>query len=502
VTDGTIGPDQLAAAAEQALLRAASPKPQASSRESAAALLDLRLPAPLSEGRESLTREERLLGLFKVWSVVRFLDPHLELCDMDWHSCLPEWIPKAEAADSLVAYVRTLRMLTAHLHDNNVFYFFPNLPESQALPVFFGWVEGKIVVTDVMGGGRREEGGGSGESGVDVQVGDELVELDGKTVSELVADHRMQVSYSTEGSFYQRMCDMLVFGPSGSEVKLVVRRGKKGTVPGENGDAPKMGTVPGSRTGPCEGTVPILHITLTLKRTVTREARIGHSARRRESSGYRVLDRNIGYMDLGRLSSLREFERAFEALRQTDGLIVDIRRYPGFTVQTALSARLSDRPVKSAIYEIPIVSGYDRQEQVWNIGQYEVQPDPKALYRGPVVVLVNEKTFGGAEDICIFLRNAERVTFVGGTTAGCNGNRTWLSLPGGGRLWFTGMRVKFGDGGRFQNIGITPDVPAAPTVDGIRAGTDEVLEKGIEVLRRLVHRPSSSEPPQTKESDR
>ena len=499
VADGTIGPGQLAAVAEQALA-AGRREEGGERREDAAKLLDLRLPAPLSETGESLSREERLLGLFKVWSVVRYLDPHVELCDMEWHSCLPEWIPKAEAADSLIAYVRTLRMLTAHLHDNNVFYFFPNLPEPQALPVFFGWVEGKIVVTDVMDHpqiSQITQIGASG-SGPDplvpgsldpsipsLQVGDELVELDGKTVSELVADHRMQVSYSTEGSFCQRMCDMLVFGPADSEVKLVVRR--------------KTGTVPSQGPVRLPGTVPALPISVTLKRTVTREARIGHSTRRRQSSGYRVLDRNIGYMDLGRLSSLREFERAFEALRRTDGLIVDIRRYPGFTVQLALSARLSDRPVKSAIHEIPIVSSYDRQEQVWSIGQYEVQPDPKAHYGGPVVVLVNEKTFGGAEDICIYLRNAERVTFVGGTTAGCNGNRTWLSLPGGGRLWFTGMRVKFGDGSRFQNIGITPDVPVAPTVDGIRAGRDEVLEKAIEVLRRLVHRPSSSEQEQTKD---
>jgi C-terminal processing protease CtpA/Prc len=115
------------------------------------------------------------------------------------------------------------------------------------------------------------------------------------------------------------------------------------------------------------------------------------------------------------------------------------------------------------------------------------------------VVLVNEKTLGSAEDVCIYLKNAARVTFVGGTTAGCNGNRTWLSLPGGGRLWFIGMRVKFGDGSRFQNIGITPDVPVAPTVEGIRAGRDEVLEGGVEVLRRLVRRPSSSAPASTKD---
>ena len=475
VVDGTIGSDQLAAVAEQALPKATSHKPQAANAESAKDLVSLRLPAPLSETGHGLTREERLLGLFKVWNVVRYLDPHLELCDIDWNSCLAEWIPKAEAADSLIAYARTLRMLTAHLHDNNVFYFFPGLPEPQSLPVFFGWVEGKVVVTDIIGrsqksemdtnGGQPTSGQPSAASGL--EVGDEVVEFDGKTVAELVADHRLQVSYSTEGAFCQRMCDMLAFGPAGSDVKLVVRRRRD---------------MPETRSGEPDRVPSPDQATLTLKRTITREARVAHSAHMREASGYRVLDGNIGYMDIGRLSSLVEFERSFEALRQTDGLIVDIRRHPGFTVQLALSARLIDRPIKSAMYEIPIVSGYDREEQVWSIGQYEVPPDTKAHYAGPVVVLVNEKTFGGAEDVCIHLKNAGRVTFVGATTAGCNGNRTWLSLPGGGRLWFTGMRVKFGDGSRFQNIGIVPDVPAAPTVEGIRAGRDEVLEKAVQVL--------------------
>ncbi len=479
VADGTIGLGQLADVAEKALA-AAGRESRTQSLESPAKMVDLKLPAPLSETGQSPTREERLLGLFKTWSVIRFLDPHVELCDMDWQSCLPEWISRVEAADNLVAYARTLRMLTAHLHDNNVFQFFPNLPEPQSLPVFFGWVEGKIVVTDVMG---AESGG----SETDLQVGDELAEFDGKTAPELVADYRLQVSYSTEGALYQRMCDMLAFGTAGSEVKMVVRRGKTGTVPSQ-GPVRLPGTVPASQEA-----------SVTLKRTITRQARIAHSARRRSSGGYRLLDQDIGYMDLARLASLGEFERAFEALRQARGLIVDIRGYPGFTVQLALCARLIDQPIKSAIYEIPIVSGYDREEQIWSIGQYEVKPDPKAHFGGPVVVLVNEKTFGGAEDVCIYLRNAGRVTFVGGATAGCNGNRTWLSLPGGARLWFTGMRVKFGDGSRFQNIGIVPDAPAAPTVEGVRARRDEVLEKGIEVLRRLVQGPSSSAPARTKD---
>ncbi len=261
----------------------------------------------------------------------------------------------------------------------------------------------------------------------------------------------------------------------------------------------KTGTVPSQGPVRLPGTVPTSpDVTLTPKRSLTREAWAAHSARRRASSGNRLLDGDLGYLDLGQLSGLAEFERAFDELHGTDGLIIDIRGYPRFMVQLLLSARLNDRPVKSAIFEIPVVSSYDLLERGWEIGQYEVKPDPKKHYAGPVVVLVNERTRGTAEDLGIYLKDARRVTFVGGPTAGCNGNRTWLSLPGAGRMFFTGMRVKFGDGSRFQNIGILPDVPVAPTIEGIRAGRDEVLEKGIEVLRQLVHRHSSSGSEQTK----
>ncbi len=53
---------------------------------------------------------------------------------------------------------------------------------------------------------------------------------------------------------------------------------------------------------------------------------------------------------------------------------------------------------------------------------------------------------------------------------------------------FTGMHVKFGDGSRFQNLGIQPDVEVKPTIRGLINGTDEVLEKGTEILRKLVTR--------------
>ena len=41
------------------------------------------------------------------------------------------------------------------------------------------------------------------------------------------------------------------------------------------------------------------------------------------------------------------------------------------------------------------------------------------------------------------------------------------------------MQVVKQDGSRHHGVGILPTIPAAPTIQGIAAGRDEVLERGI-----------------------
>ncbi len=75
-------------------------------------------------------------------------------------------------------------------------------------------------------------------------------------------------------------------------------------------------------------------------------------------------------------------------------------------------------------------------------------------------------------------------TIVGGPTAGTNGNVAAFDLPGGFRVSFTAMRVTGHDGkSPFHLIGVRPQVAVAPTIAGLRAGRDEVLEKGLELAR-------------------
>jgi len=71
---------------------------------------------------------------------------------------------------------------------------------------------------------------------------------------------------------------------------------------------------------------------------------------------------------------------------------------------------------------------------------------------------------------------------VGERTAGTNGNINAFRLPGGYRVTFTGLKELKHDGSRHHGVGIAPTVPCAPTVAGIAAGRDEVLECGIAAL--------------------
>jgi C-terminal processing protease CtpA/Prc len=75
-------------------------------------------------------------------------------------------------------------------------------------------------------------------------------------------------------------------------------------------------------------------------------------------------------------------------------------------------------------------------------------------------------------------------TIVGGTTAGTNGNVASFPTPGGFSMGFTGMRVTRHDGhSPHHMVGVKPDVPVAPTLEGLRAGRDEVLERGMAIAR-------------------
>jgi C-terminal processing protease CtpA/Prc len=93
-------------------------------------------------------------------------------------------------------------------------------------------------------------------------------------------------------------------------------------------------------------------------------------------------------------------------------------------------------------------------------------------------VLVDEVSQSQAEYTTMAFRAAGAVV-VGSTTAGADGNVSAIPLPGGLRSMISGIGVFYPDKKPTQRVGIVVDVKVEPTIEGIRAGRDEVLEEGL-----------------------
>ena len=126
----------------------------------------------------------------------------------------------------------------------------------------------------------------------------------------------------------------------------------------------------------------------------------------------------------------------------------------------------------------------------------QLPPTTSAVYARPTVLLIDERAISQSEHSGLFFKAANGTTFVGSPTTGANGDVTSLILPGGLQVRFTGHDVRWPDGRQLQRIGLVPDIEVKPTIAGIRAGRDEVLEADIrqilgpevsdDVIRKMV----------------
>jgi hypothetical protein len=219
-----------------------------------------------------------------------------------------------------------------------------------------------------------------------------------------------------------------------------------------------------------------------------RVAGLAGAMRARGGPMYRMIDDHFGYADLTGLER-GEVGAMFDALGAAEAIVFDMRGYPNHTA-SSIAARLTDRRrVAVARFDRAVVRAWqlgrgERRETRSTTSFLQYLPDPVApTYRGLTVMLIDERAISQAEHMGLFLRAANGTRFVGTPTAGANGDVTWFSLPGGVRVSLTGQSVCWPDGAALQRCGLQPDVWVAPTVAGIRAGRDEVLERALQWLR-------------------
>ncbi|WP_240360671.1 S41 family peptidase [Pyxidicoccus caerfyrddinensis] len=426
------GPDE---GMRQALLLAARPPKQKAGVAAALRPTVAWRPEPSYQDALLPSREMRLLAGAKLWTVVRFFFAYPDLMDRPWEARLPELLEKLDAAKDATAYVLALAEAATWLQDGHasvrghpeLLRFFGVAP-----PVWVTDIGGKAVVVEVL----------DSQSAPGLVPGDVIEKIDGEPIEARVRRFAPYVSGSLPG--HRRDVTLLrtLGGEEGSTVVLGVR---------------------GAR-GPKE-----------VKLTRTPRWKLPPS----KAESYRVLEGNIGFVDLGKLEAW-QVPAMFEKLKDTRGIVFDLRAYPRGTMW-ALGPYFDvkgSRPY--AWYERPLAGGLHAGWLKLSDSLPEVDV-PK--YRGRTVTLIDSRTISQAEHTGLMLEAAADTVFLGSATAGTNGDVTQAVLPGGITFYFTGQQVRHGDGRQLQRKGLEPHVKLRPTVAGLQAGRDELLERAVQLLR-------------------
>ncbi len=391
--------------------------------------------------------ELRLLAAFRIWSAFRYFFAYRELMSEDWdrvfEKCLPGLLRAADARQ----YALAVAELVAHSGDSHA------AVESRALAQYFGtatvavrtrMIEGRPVITQILDDAAVRRAG--------LAVGDVVLEVDGEAAEVRRERLGRYLAASTPQSLDHLVMQRWMNGAPGSEAILKVR------------DA--------------GGQVRVVR----LRRSTAYQGRPWRSC-----PVIQILAEEIGYVDLERLPPER-VEEMFERLRGTRAIIFDLRGYPQGTAWR-IAPRLTDRrQVPAALFRRPLgffAEGRSGDTQTlgagWDFLQYLPESDGWK-YRGQTIALIDERAMSQAEHAGLFLRAANGTAFIGSRTAGANGDVARFTIPGGISIAFSGQQVRHPNGAPLQRVGLIPDLEVKPTVAGIRAGRDEVLEKALEYL--------------------
>ena len=180
---------------------------------------------------------------------------------------------------------------------------------------------------------------------------------------------------------------------------------------------------------------------------------------------------------------MSQIDSIMSELATAKGVIFDLRGYPNFGCQSVIS-HLIDEPILSDKILIPeiIYPNYENIAGYDTTAGWILEPlTPKI--KGKVVFLTGRGAYSYTESILGIIEHYKLAELVGDTTGGCNGDIIKSQLLGGFSYIFTGLKVVKRNGTPHHLVGIRPTIPVNRTIEGIKEGKDEVLEKAIEVIK-------------------
>jgi carboxyl-terminal processing protease len=375
-----------------------------------------------------------------VWRTVNdtYYDPAFG--GLDWAAVRAELRPRVEQATSADEQRAAIRDMLSRLGESH-FTLLAAPPVAEA-PRGGGSVPFDVRVTPVGVLVTRMHT----RADVPVHPGDAILQIDGRDVTDLLADVALDDPRRSELSWRRVMSALS--GAEEARVALTVR------APGADSRVVEVTRVAAAGEDVTVGNLPPLRAHLeTAERTTTSGRRAG------------IIRFNIW------MAAIAEpFARAVDRFRQADGLVIDLRGNPGGLADMirGIAGHLVNEP---AVLGRMRMRGLDLEFRVnprrSTMDGRSVQP-----YAGPVAILVDELTASASECFAGGLQALGRARVFGTRTSG-------QALPAATQRLVTGdvLLYAVGDfvtsaGERLEGAGVKPDVEVPITPEALAAGRD------------------------------
>ncbi|MCU4188067.1 S41 family peptidase [Flavobacterium sp. HXWNR29] len=377
----------------------------------------------------------KLLSIFRYWNMIEYFFPNRHLMDENWDKVLEEFIPKMTATKDQKGYTLTLLELIGKIQDThaNIWRYNEVLEDyfgQNIAPVKLKFVENKAVVVKLQDDFKD----------ANLQVGDVILAVNGIKVEDWMKNN---LKYFPASNYPTQLRDVArkMLRTNDNSIQLTI----------ENNSGIKDVVVS------------------TIKYKYFREEPVSH----------KIINENIGYIYPGTLKK-GEINEIMDKFLDKKGLIIDLRCYPSDFIIFSLSNYLLNEKKDF----VKLTAGDIKTPGLFTFrgGEIQVGGKNKDAFKGKVIILVNEETQSQAEYSAMALRVAPNAKVLGSTTAGADGNVSGITLPGNIFTYISGIGVLTPNGSETQRVGIIPDVKIEPTINGIRSGKDEVLEKAIELI--------------------
>lgn len=383
----------------------------------------------------------KLLGLFRFWNAYAYYSPNVGITVMDWDEVLKASIPRVAAAADQYSYVLAIAQTVAATGDAHASVY----DSQQRLRRYYGnrYLPCSIKIID--GQAVVDQAGGAGAA---LQPGDILLAIDGMTVEERIAEQRPYRPLPQPDKLLLQMGDVLL-GAKGEQAEVrVLRDAQEKTLHMETAEQPYV---------------------------------------RRHLKSQWLADGSVGYIDPSALSD-GDLEKLMARFQEAKGIIVDLRYDPSVFIPYLMGEFIVPSPTVFAIIGMPnqaMPGAYWKQAMIVGKGMMkELLSDDRdfAPYSGKIVLLMDEGSVSQSEFTIMALRQSPNAVVVGSPSAGADGDVTVLLLPGNLQVPISGLGVYTPEGGQTQRVGLAPDVYCVPTVEGLRAGQDELISCALDII--------------------